>query len=263
LSLAALVFFLIILALLISTSTITSEALLEESNGLSFIKKGDIQIWSIPLDTNETFRTACLKALGEKGRERISFFKFKQVQESYIISQGGLRLLLSYYLNIPAAEIKLGRHAKGKPFSEDNLMLRFNMSNSGRRVVYAFSLDEEIGIDLERLREMSDLDELIEKNYNTYEQNYINKLPEKRQYRFFKFWTIKEAYLKAIGVGMRIPPEDLEFEVQNGEYSLQSIRGEVDTEDWIFKDFELENGEYVGTLTLKNTSASISIRSVN
>jgi 4'-phosphopantetheinyl transferase len=133
------------------------------------------------------------------------------------------------------------------------------MSNSGRRVVYAFSRDEEIGIDLERIREMSDLDELIEKNYNAYEQNYINKKPAQRLYRFFKFWTIKEAYLKAIGVGMRIPPEDLEFSVQNGVYKLQSIRGEVDTEDWLFKDFELENKEYVGTLTIKNPAANISL----
>ena len=61
---------------------------------------------------------------------------------------------------------------------------------------------------------------------------------------------------------MRIPPEDLDFSVQNGVYKLESIRGEVDTEDWIFKDFELEDGEYVGTLTIKNEKANISLRTV-
>ena len=226
---------------------------------MSSLKKDCIQIWSISLDTDETFRSACLQALGEKGRERISYFKFKQVQESYIISQGGLRLLLSYYLGIDPEKLEIGKLSKGKPISLDGPKLRFNMSNSGRRVVYAFSINEEIGIDLERIREMTDLDELIEKNYCASEQKYINKLPEKRLYRFFKFWTIKEAYLKAIGVGMRIPPEDLEFSVQNGEYNLQSIRGVVDTESWIFKDFELKDGEYVGTLAIKNPSAKISL----
>ena len=247
---------------MISSSTISSQHLIDGSEGLSTLKKGDIQIWSVSLDADEKLRSACLKALGEKGRERISFFKFKQVQESYIISQGGLRIMLSYYLGIEAEKVQIGRLSKGKPISLDHPNLRFNMSNSGRRVVYAFSLDEEIGIDLERLRKMSDLDELIEKNYNSYEQSYINKIPEKRLYRFFKFWTIKESYLKAIGVGMRIPPEDLEFEVQNGVYSLQSIRGEVDTEDWIFRDFELEDSEYVGTLTIKNPNAKISLCTV-
>ncbi|MFT5823364.1 MAG: 4'-phosphopantetheinyl transferase [Crocinitomix sp.] len=241
---------------------ISTDELIKGRDGISFLQKEAIQIWSIPLDANEKFRAACLNALGEVGRERISFFKFKQVQESYIISQGGLRLLLSYYLGIEPQDIQIGRLSKGKPISIDNPTLRFNMSNSGRKVVYAFSLDEEIGIDLERIREMSDLDELIEKNYNRYEQNYINKLPEKRLYRFFKFWTIKEAYLKAIGVGMRIPPEDLMFGVQNGVYTLQSIRGEVDTEDWVFKDFELEDGAYVGTLTIKNEGANISLTTV-
>lgn len=241
---------------------ISTDELINGRDGISSLKKGDIQIWSIPLDTDDRLRSACLNVLGEKGRERISFFKFKQVQESYIISQGGLRLLLAYYLGVPGENVQLGRLSKGKPFSIDNPTLRFNMSNSGRKVVYAFSLDEEIGIDLERIREMSDLDELIEKNYSTPERSYINKLPGKRLYRFFKFWTIKESYLKAIGVGMRIPPEDLEFSVQNGTYKLEAIKGEVDTEDWIFKDFELEDGAYTGTLTIKNVTANISLREV-
>ena len=242
---------------------ISPNDLVNGRDGIFLLKQGDIQIWSISLDADKDFRKACLNALGEKGRERISFFKFKQVQESYIISQGGLRILLSYYLNIEPEIIQLGRLSKGKPYSIDNPKLRFNMSNSGRRVVYAFSLNEEIGIDLERIREMSDLDELIQKNYNTYERAYINKVPNQRLYRFFKFWTIKEAYLKAIGVGMRIPPEDLEFSVQNGNYTLQSICGEADYEDWIFKDFNLENKTYTGTLTLKNKNANITICEVN
>ncbi len=241
---------------------ISSDDIIKGRDGISSLKRGDIQIWSVSLDADETMRASCLNALGESGRERIAFFKLKQVQESYIISQGGLRLLLAYYLGINTDKVAVGRMSKGKPFSIDNPNLRFNMSNSGRRVVYAFSMDEELGIDIERLRAMSDLDELIKKNYNAYEQGYINKVPEQRLNRFFKFWTIKEAYLKAIGVGMRIPPEDLDFSVQNGVYKLESIRGEVDTEDWIFKDFELEDGEYVGTLTIKNEKANISLRTV-
>lgn len=240
---------------------ISSDEIINGRNGISFVK-GDIHIWSVSLDADEKYRDACLHALGEAGRERISFFKFKQVQESYIISQGGLRLFLSYYLNIPPEEIQVGRLNKGKPYSIDNPELHFNMSNSGRKVVYAFSMDEEIGIDLEYIRELDDLNELIEKNYNSYERNYITKVPEQKLYRFFKFWTIKEAYVKAIGVGMRIPPEDLDFSVQNGSYELQSIKGEVDTEDWIFKDFILEDETYVGTLTIKNSDANVELREI-
>jgi 4'-phosphopantetheinyl transferase len=243
---------------------VSTDDFINDENGLSF-DPGEIQIWSISLDCDVNFREACLNALGEKGRERIDFFKFKQVQESYVISQGGLRLLLAHYLNIPADTIQLGKLNKGKPYSIDNPKLRFNMSNSGRRVVYAFSMDEEIGIDIERLRELTDLDELIEKNYNTYERDYINKLPERRQYRFFKFWTIKEAYLKAIGVGMQIPPDNLEFSIQNGNYKLQSIKGvavDIDQDEWIFNHFTLDNEKYVGTVTNKNENANITLRSL-
>lgn len=226
---------------------------------------GTVQIWSIDLDAKDSIRDACLNALSEKEQKNISFFKFKRVQENYIISQGGLKLLLSNYLNIPTSEVKLGKHKKGKPYSVDNPQLHFNMSNSGKKVVYAFSMDEELGIDLEQLRALHDLNELIQKNYTKKEQEYINKRADQVSFRFFKFWTIKEAYLKAIGVGMRIPPEHLEFTVQNGNYQLQSIQGvpvDLDQDAWNFKHFTLENESYVGTLAIKNPDASISLRSV-
>jgi 4'-phosphopantetheinyl transferase len=139
------------------------------------------------------------------------------------------------------------------------------MSNSGGKVVYAFSMDEEVGIDLEKIRELPDLDELIEKNYIASERDYINKLPEQRQHRFFQFWTIKEAYLKAIGVGMRIPPDNIAFSIQNGAYKLQSIHGVqlgFEKSDWIFNRFTLENNKYVGTLASKNQNANITLRSL-
>lgn len=243
---------------------VSSDTILSRLNGGLF-DTGDLQIWSISLDADEKFRNACKNALDEKGRKRIDYFKFKQVQESYIISQGGLRLLLSHYLGIPPKEIQIGKLSKGKPYSIDNPNLCFNMSNSGRKVVYAFSMDEDVGIDLEKIRELPDLDELIEKNYIPSERDYINKLPEQRQYRFFQFWTIKEAYLKAIGVGMRIPPDNIAFSIQNGEYKLQSIHGVplgFEQSDWIFNPFTLENNKYVGTLVSKNQNVNITLRSL-
>ncbi len=226
---------------------------------------GTVQIWSLDLDAKDDVRSACLSALTDNEHKHIGYYKFKRVQENFIISQGGLRLLLSNYLNIPAKEVKLGKHKKGKPYSLDQPKLHFNMSNSGKKVVYAFSMDEELGIDLEQLRELHDLNELIRKNYTKKEQDYINKRADLVNFRFFKFWTIKEAYLKAIGVGMRIPPEQLEFTVLNGDYQLQSIQGvpiDLDQDTWSFKHFTLENDSYVGTLAIKNPNTSLSICSV-
>lgn len=226
-------------------------------NGIP-LSHGDIHLWSVSLDSDKNLKNECLASLTDQELERISFFKFENVQNSFIISQGVLRLLLSNYLNIPPEKIRIGRHKKGKPYPVDYPNLRFNLSNSGKRVIIAFSIDEEIGIDLEHIRELSDLNELIVKNFSPNERAYINKTTSNKQYRFFKFWTIKEAYLKAIGEGMRLPPDNLEFSIENGIYKLQTIRGVFEQEDWIFEDFSLDK-DYVGTLVFKNKLANISL----
>jgi len=233
----------------------SSEDLFNGQHGI-FFSKGDVHIWETSLDASKELTEKCFNSLSPQEKERSTFFKFEKVQNNYVISQGVLHLLLGMYLNIEADKIKLGRHAKGKPFSADNLNLRFNMSNSGRKVVYAFSMDEEIGIDLEYSRDLDDLNELISKNFTANEINYITKIESEKKYRFFKFWTIKEAYLKAIGEGMRLPPDKLEFSVNNGKFKLQSINGVDDQADWVFEDFNLGEN-YIGTLVLKNSSAKI------
>lgn len=233
----------------------SSEDLFNGQHGI-FFSKGDVHIWETSLDASKELTEKCFNSLSQPEKERSAFFKFEKVQNNYVISQGILHLLLGMYLNIDADKVKLGRHAKGKPFSADNLNLRFNMSNSGRKVVYAFSMEEELGIDLEFSRDLDDLNDLITKNFTSSEIDYITKNPSEKKYRFFKFWTIKEAYLKAIGEGMRLPPDKLEFSINNGKFKLQSINGVDEQDDWDFKDFNLGDN-YIGTLVLKNTSANI------
>ncbi|MCD4734424.1 MAG: 4'-phosphopantetheinyl transferase superfamily protein [Bacteroidales bacterium] len=225
------------------------------------LNHGEIHLWNASLDSDKNLKNKCLASLTDQERERIPFFKFEKVRNNFIISQGVLRLLLSDYLNIPPEKIRIERHKKGKPYLADYPSLRFNISNSGKRVVFAFSIDEEIGIDLEYIRKLSDLDELIMKNFTPDERAYIEKTATDKQYRFFKFWTVKEAYLKAIGEGMRLTPDNLEFSVENGKYKLQTISGVFEHEDRIFEDFSPES-DYVGTLTFKNPVANISLHTI-
>ena len=91
--------------------------------------------------------------------------------------------------------------------------LFFNSSNSGGLCVFAFSRDGEVGIDIEKKRQVSNLEDLISRNFTSSEIQFIKKDPEDVLDRFFRFWTIKEGYLKAIGEGMRLTPENLEFRI--------------------------------------------------
>ena len=102
----------------------------------------------------------------------------------------------------------------------------------------AITSNADIGVDLEEIRLSKDLDQMIEVNFSTAEQKYINAEENLRTERFFMFWTIKEGYLKAIGEGMRLTPDKLEFSMEKDQFKLQNVDGVHDFEDWVFEVFK-------------------------
>ncbi len=210
--------------------------------------KGEIHLWSVSLELSTNQVDSLRPILSDVEKDRADFYKFEQAQISYIVSQAVLRLLLSAYLGIEPAKVNTGAHKKGKPFLINEASIFFNISNSHGLCVFAFSPDAEVGIDVEKIRDLPDIDQLIEKNFTSQEQVYIQKEPEFRLSRFFQFWTFKESYLKAIGEGMRLTPENLEFSLEDGVIRLQSLNYGFDAVDWQFFGFSQE-GDYTGTLT--------------
>jgi len=212
------------------------------------LSSGELHVWHMSTKLTPGEYMHHKNTLSQNELLKVSYFEFDEVRDSYVVSQSVLRKLLSGYLGIPAKSVKLGRHSKGKPCSIDDPGLYFNMSNSGKLVVIAFSLDGEVGIDIEKIRPLHDLDELIMRNFTTSEIKFINAKPEERINRFFRFWTIKESYVKALGEGMRLPPDHLEFAIENDSIKLQSVKGVFEQEDWNFKEFST-SANYVGTIT--------------
>jgi len=212
------------------------------------LSNNELHIWKVSTDITPEAFSAYKNLLTEKEVTNISFFKFKQTKDSYLVSQGALRMLLSGYLGVSPNLVKIGRKVKGKPFSIDNPSLNFNVSNSGQFVTIAFSYDGEVGIDIEKIRPLPDLNELINSNFSEKEKQFINSKPEERLSRFYRFWTIKESYLKAIGEGMRLSPDSLEFSIDEDCFKLLSVKGVFEQEDWKFNEFSISN-DYVGTIT--------------
>jgi len=212
------------------------------------LSKGDIHLWTISLDTSEDQIERLRSVLSPAEKKKATYYKFELVQHSYVVTQAVLKLLLSAYLAIEPAEVIMGVHKKGKPFLVNDASICFNISNSHALCVYAFSRDAEVGIDIEKIRDLPDIDLLIEKNLTSREKKYFQKDPDKRLTRFFQFWTFKESYLKAIGEGMRLTPENLEFSLEDGTIRLRSVKYGFDSVDWRFKGFT-RDGNYTGTLT--------------
>lgn len=221
-----------------------------------FLLSNQVHLWCIDYRTDTELIERCKNNLSDQEIERSQYFKFEEARSNYLISQGTLKFLLGKYLDKDPQDVVMARRSKGKPYIAEDESLFFNISNSGSRCVYAFTRIGEVGIDLEELRTLNDLDDMIEKNYTATEQRYINQVPEERAKRFFQLWTVKESYNKAIGEGMRLTPENIELRIDGGKFNLEAVRGFFDETPWNFDVVETR-GPYVGTLAYQGDNVEI------
>lgn len=218
----------------------------------SAIGQGEVHLYACKLDPGSERINYLETLLSEQEKKNVSFFSFEKDQIAYTASQGFLRLVVAFYLDIDGSEVKFAKHRKGKPYLLNDTSLLYNISNSGDYVIIGISRHGEIGIDLEKIRPLDDFEDLVHKNFTPREREYIVKVPTETINRFFKLWTLKEAFLKAIGEGMRLTPDNLEFLIENGKFKLHTGPGFYEFDDWHFSDITIGNN-YLGSLAhMKN-----------
>ncbi len=115
-----------------------------------------------------------------------------------------LRFILASYLNRPPEDIQFQIGVHGKMYLINNPMgLQFNVSHSKEWALYAITLDHEVGVDIEWIDSKLEVTPLVERFFTTKEKQIILELPEThRVAAFYHYWTRKEAYLKALGIGL-------------------------------------------------------------
>ncbi|HTX88206.1 MAG TPA: 4'-phosphopantetheinyl transferase superfamily protein [Bacteroidales bacterium] len=164
------------------------------------------------------------KVLSRTESERSQRFRFRNDRDSYIIVHGLLRMMLSTFLGIPAAALDIRYNEFGKPYLPgENAGVFFNLSHSSGVSVLAFSRGSEIGVDVEKINPAFDYLPVAERFFTPSELRYIRREKAFPYERFFEIWTRKEAFLKAIGVGIT---EHLDVEVSENRNTFQ-LNGET------------------------------------
>jgi 4'-phosphopantetheinyl transferase len=209
--------------------------------------KGEVHLYTIPLHCSRDQAERLRAVLSPEENKKASFYKPELIQNRFIVTQAVLRMLLAEFLGIQPAEVRLAVHKKGKPYFLNDPSIFFNASNSYDTCVYAFTRGAEVGVDIEKIRELPDIDLLIDKNLTPGEKKFVMRKPGSRLARFIQFWTFKEAFLKGIGEGMRLTPENLEFYLDDGTIRLRLVNYGFDTAEWQFKGFT-RKGRITGTV---------------
>ncbi len=154
------------------------------------------------------FSKELIQFLSAQEKERFSRISIQDLQQKFIIHRALLRLQLANILKLPASEITIDISKYGKPFLNQNingLGLKFNLSHSENYALYAFSLNSEVGIDIEEARPHMALFETASLVLAKCEIAQLKALPSaERSSAFLKLWTKKEAISKALGQGLNM-----------------------------------------------------------
>ena len=142
-------------------------------------------------------------------------FYFAADQHRYLITRALIKTTLSQYINQPPQAWSFAENQYGRPHlaEPEHAWLRFNLSHTKGMVVCLVSRQREVGVDVENLERKSDgLLGIAEHFFAPKEVSALRALPmEQQRQRFFSYWTLKESYIKARGMGLSLPLEKFAF----------------------------------------------------
>jgi 4'-phosphopantetheinyl transferase len=162
-------------------------------------------VWTIELVADAARASSLLDNLSGEERVRAARLRTTDSRLRFIIVHGAVRTILARYLGSTASGIRVDSSPAGKPFLP-NAGLSFNLSYSDEIAVCALAGAGPIGVDVERIRPMSDAEEMVKSYFAPGEARAYAELPSiDRMAAFFSTWTRKEALVKAVGDGTQVP----------------------------------------------------------
>jgi 4'-phosphopantetheinyl transferase len=160
----------------------------------------------VALDDARTPLVNLLTILAADERARAERFRADDARRRFVTARAALRRLLGEYLGVPPNEVAFDYDMNGKPrlhHSAASSDLRFNLAHSGELALVAVTRGCEVGVDVERLREVRHWQEIAERYFHRREVAQIAALPHAEQRAaFLHCWTGKEAVLKALSTGV-------------------------------------------------------------
>lgn len=199
----------------------------------------EVHLWRAHLDRVPASLQTWRQTLSADEQQRADRFRFPSDRDRFIAGRAILRAVLGRYLNLAPQQLQFGYEAKGKPYLSASIgqpVLQFNLSHSQEWMLCAVTYQHRVGIDLECIRPVADLEQLTNRFFLPREHDAIHALPaEHQQSAFFRYWTCKEAILKAIGTGL-VGLSSVEILLTEDRAKLLSLKAESDAA-WYLHSF--------------------------
>ena len=180
-----------------------------ETSEIPQLQLSEIHLWRVNLDRPPDEVGRMGKILSATEQEQAAQFHIARDRRRFVIRRAVLRQILSSHLGIAPAALEIDSANFQKPKIADPINpqdLRFNCSHSADWALIALARELEVGVDLEQHQLLPDAAELAQRFFSDYEINELRRLPAPLQLQgFFDCWTRKEAFVKAVGLGLTFP----------------------------------------------------------
>ena len=224
------------------------------------LSESDIHIVRIELDsvdvTDEQWTL-----LDEDERRRAERFVHESDRRRFVVAHALTRIILGRCVSRLPQSLRFAVASHGKPtLAEPSGRLRFNLSHAGDLALLAISHDHELGVDIECDRPIEALD-LASRFFSPGEYIALSSLPpQQRQEAFFRCWSRKESFIKALGDGLSFPLDGFEVSLADeptdesgGQILLACQAAPIELERWTIASLPIDRG-YTAAVTASGRS---------
>jgi len=219
----------------------------------------EIHVWFVVPEAiqDEMKLEACQSVLSASELARYKRFYFPEDRHRYLVSHALVRNVLSKYLDIPPAEWMFYRTGHGRPEIANTAIpaLRFNLTHTAGLAACVVTLSDYCGIDAEQITARHNPLGVARRMFSEAEYEQLGQLTGREQLEyFFSRWTLREAYVKARGIGISFPTRMLHFDIDPA--GLVSVEFQLElkepTDRWHFNVLT-PTPQHIGAIAIRRT----------
>lgn len=221
-----------------------------------------VHVWRIPLDQPERCIEQLSAWLSADERDRAERFHFDRDRNRFVVGRAATRAILARCLKTTAGEVRFTYGPQGKPSLVNvpgPLTLYFNLAHSQALALLAVARDREVGVDVEAVRRLLNADQIVERFFSRREVDVYRHIAEPdRPEAFFRCWTRKEAYLKALGTGLSTPLDAFDVSLMADDPRLLHVADHPEeVARWSMRELRPEPG-YLAAIIAEGSDWSLS-----
>ena len=204
----------------------------EQVDPIPTLNLGEAHLWRGKIPNQMDRLTEYFLILSDEEISRARSYQFERDQICFAYCRYALRDLLGKYLLKNPASLEFQLNEFGKPSLQEPI--QFNISHSHGWALFFFSKEGPLGVDLEKIQTQKSGEDLAKRFFSEEELKFLKSFDkEERPQAFFRLWTLKEAFIKAVGNGLSYPLNsfsigwDLQGNVQCASSQAQGILGKL------------------------------------